>query len=245
MRNATESPCPMLNGYVGATLEALRADGIQPTDAEIAWLVELRWRCDRPDFREGIPPPLGFPLIAETLPDIAFWPLHADAESWFRMAGTICEDLRTEIYLYAHTRAAPGDTSLQLLQTEAAIRETVGTWRATLPLHEENDASLVRLCRLIDGYVQPDVDALGQPAKGPEHEDGAARCIRILCETMPGTTPTYWRNGISVAEMDALMRAKSREPWAESRRRGDAIENYLNAVKWIREAHRKEDDDRI
>jgi len=232
----------MLNGYVAATLEALRADGIQPTDAEIAWLVELRWRCDRPDFREGVAPPRGFPLIVETLPDVPFWPLHADAESWFRMAGTICEDLRTEIYLYAHTRSAPGDTSLQLLQTPDAIRETVGAWRAGLPLHEGNEASLVRLCRLIDGYVQPDVDAPGQPAKEPDHEDSEARCIRILCGTMPGTTPTYWRSGISVAEMDALMKAKSREPWAESRRRGAAIENYLNAVRWIREAHRKEPD---
>jgi hypothetical protein len=237
---AKESPCPWLNGYVAATLAALRADGIQPADAEIAWLVELRWRCDRPDFREGIAPPRGFPLIIETMPDVEFWPLHALAETWFRMAGEIVPDLRTDVYLYAHTRAGPGDTSLAALQVEAAIRETLGAWRGGLPLHAENEPALVRLCRLIDGYVQPDVLAPGQAA--PQEEDAGdvdARCVRMLCEAMPGTTPTYWRTEISVAEMDALMRARNREPWAESAKRGAAIENYLNDVRWIRHARGK------
>jgi hypothetical protein len=232
----------MLNGYVAATLDALRADGIECTPDELAWLVELRWRCDRPDFREGIAPPRGFPLIIETMPDVELWPLHALAETWFRMAGTITEDLRTDVYLFAHTRSQPGDVSLASLQTADAIREAVGAWRCGLPLHDENEAALVRLCRLIDGYTQPDVLAPGQdePKDEASPEDMDSRCIRMLCESMPGTTPTYWRSEISVAEMDALMRARRPEAWAEAPRRKDSIANYLNAVKWIRHAHGKD-----
>lgn len=241
MPNAsTKSPCPMLNGYVAATLEALRADGIECTADEIAWLTELRWRCDRPDFREGIPPPHGFPLMIDTMPGVELWPLHGLAETWFRMAGEIVDDLRTDVYLYAHVHSAPGDTGLATLQTADAIRETVGAWRCALPLHDDNEASLVRLCRLIDGYVQPDVLAPEQKGTEPEHDDVESRCVRMLCEALPGTTPTYWRTEISVAEMDALMRARKPEPWAESPRRKSAIENYLNAVRWIRRAHGKD-----
>jgi len=233
----------MLSGYVAATVEALRADGITITDAELAWLVEMRWRCDRPDFREGVHPPRGFPLIIDTLPGVELWPLHALAETWFRMAGEIVADIQTDVYLYAHTRSAPGDNGLATLQTDAAIRETVGAWRCGLPLHADNEASLVRLCRLIDGYVAPDVQAPDQVTESMDsQEDTESRCVRMLCEALPGTTPTYWRTEISVSEMEALMRARKPEPWAESPRRKSAIENYLNAVRWIRQAHRKDED---
>jgi len=221
---------PPLSPYVARTLEALRADGIQPTDAEIAWLVLLRTDCDKPCV-DGIGPQLGASLtvLGET-----WWPLHERATSWMLRAGALCPELRTDCFLFAHIYSAPGDRRLDLWQGPEAIRAEVSAWRLALPLHEENTGELVRLLRVLDG----DATAANVPR---EHTPATPYAdlggIGMLCRLFPGTTPEYWRSGISRAEIDGLLARQETGPWATAQRRSDAIGDYLRAVKLIRCNH--------
>ena len=80
--DSARNPCPPLSPYVARVLEALRADGINPTDAQVAWLVRLRDRCERPTF-DGLPPLLGGAI---EIAGAQFWPLHLRATRWLVMA---------------------------------------------------------------------------------------------------------------------------------------------------------------
>jgi hypothetical protein len=167
-----------------------------------------------------------------------FWPLHRLAEWWFVRAGTMLGDegmWRTDCYLFAHTRSEPGDRSLLLVNSEAEIRATVAEWRLTLALHDENVADLIRLLRHMDGYVD-DAPPVDKKRNEPSNElDGIAQ----LCRTFQGTTPEYWRAGISIAETEALLAGAASDQWAESHCRTKAIETFLRGVKWVRANHAK------
>lgn len=225
------NPVPDLHPNLESTLAALRADGINPTDAEVVWLARLRWPCDHP--RHGVKELVGAPV---EIGGDTFWPLHRLAEYWFVAAGEILGDegtRKTDAYLFAHTRSAPGDRSLLLITGEDAIAQTVHDWRAGLALHDENVPDLVRLLRHIDGYAD---EAAPRPAT---EEPGELDGIGTLCKMFPGTTPDYWRSGISIAETEALFESTSKQAWAESSKRTAAIENYLLAVKQVRANHGK------
>lgn len=226
------NPVPDLHPNLQGALTALRADGIIPTDAEVAWLARLRWPCDHPN--DGSMSPLvGGPV------DVAgeyWWPLHRLSEFWFVMAGDLFGDegtWKTDVYLYAHIKSEPGDRSLLMLRGRDQIVEAVSTWRNGLPLHDENVPDLVRLLRHIDGY-NDDIprDRTSEPA-------GELDGIAQLCRMFPGTTPDYWRAGISIAETESLLESANSEKWAESHRRTDSIKTFLLAVKQVRANHGK------
>jgi hypothetical protein len=228
-----ENPVPSLHPTLAAAIEALRSDGINPTDAEVVWLARLRWPCDHPA-GGGLPDLAGAPV---NVCGESFWPLHRLAERWFVRAGEMLgEDgnWRTDCYLFAHTRSAPGDRSLLLVNSEDEIRATVADWRLSLPLHDENIADLVRLLRHVDGYVDeaPRTDEKREPV-------GELDGIAQLCRMFQGTTPDYWRAGISIAETEALLESANSESWAVSDKRTEAIESFLRGVKWVRENHAK------
>lgn len=221
---------PALRPRLAETLEALRAEGILPTDAEVVWLAQLRERCDAPRVDDGTM--LGAPL------DVAgetWWPLHMLAEDWFWHAyQELGErgDWRTWAYLFAHTRSAPGDKSLLLVMGPVATMAAVGSWRRRCALHREVEGSLVGLLRELDGYVETVVDpdrVKEEIAPRPKPMAGVA----ALCRMFPGTNPDYWRAGISARETDALL---SSEKSAETDRT-QAIRNYLTAVRVVRRNH--------
>jgi hypothetical protein len=237
----TRDPVPPLAGQVQLTLDALAADGITPTPAQIAWLVALRKPCDAVNER-GLPPMYGAPV---ELCGQLWYPLHALAEQWFRRAWVMAGDgdsdapWRTWVYLFAHIYSAPGDRTLATLQSEETIRATVGEWRAGLPLHDETEPELVRFLRRLDGYDTdvPDPDAKESTERAPA---GSLDGVSSLCKAFPGTTPDYWMTGISGRDIDDLMRTRqTAEDWAKSPERTEAIKRYLNAVKWIRYNHGK------
>ena len=240
MRNKPNrtNPCPSLAPHVAMTIEALAADGITPTPAEIAWLAKLREPCDNISTGGDLPPIPGSPIeiAGET-----WWPLHARASSWYRRTYFLFGDEETEwrlwVYMYAHTRSAPGDSSLLLLTARNTIKDVVGQWRAELPLHEEHEIALHRFLRRLDGDVQavPPVDQPAIQPPPPTPWDGIAQ----LCRLFPGTTPEYWWAGISERDTDELLRASDRNDWATSRTRLQHIDNYLTAVRWIRRTHGK------
>jgi hypothetical protein len=227
-----------LSPYVEATLAALRADGIQPTDAEIGWLIKLRERCDRVAPDGELPPMWGAP--AEIAGEL-YWPLHPLALDWWRRAfvllpGEDKADCRRWAYLFAHTLSAPGDTRLRALVTRESIADSVTAWRVNTPLHEEHESKLVAFLRRVDG-LDEDVP---YPDGGKVKDDEPARTgdgIKMLCQAFPGTTPTYWQTEISCHDIDELLRANDRRSWADSATRSAHIENYMRAVKWVRRNH--------
>lgn len=227
------NPCPQLSPHVAQTLDALRADGVFPTDAEIAWLVLLRLPCDCPEFG-AMRPLLGAPVqvAGET-----FWPLHARARRWFLHAWEVCDEkLSTAIYLYAHSRSAPGDRSLELEQTASGIERVVTEWRSALPLHDEHEDELIAQLRKLDGHTDAVVDPTAKPA---EAEDAQSELgwVAAMCKMFPSTTPEYWQSGISEAEISELLSVTDGKPWATCRRRNESVANYLRAVKWVRFNH--------
>jgi hypothetical protein len=236
MADTVKNPCPQLSPYVAEALAALRADGIEPTDEQVGWLVLLRRKCDLPQ-PDAIAPMLGAPV---KLFDLQWWPLHARARRWFTRAGELCgSEYKTDIYLFAHMQSAPGDRSLDLLQDAPSIIAEVGEWRTALALHDDVVADLVLFLRTLDGFDDGDVPRLPkEKAEANKHASELAG-VGMLCKMFPGTEPEYWRSGISEAEIDELLRCQYAGAWATAPQRVTAIENFRRAIKWIRCAHGK------
>jgi hypothetical protein len=233
MERTTKSPLPTLDPYVRETLAALRTEGIAPTDDDIGALVLLRRQCNLP-LLEILAPPLGSSITAA---GATWWPLHARARRWMLYAAELCgEEWRTDILLFAHTRSAPGDRSLDLMQDKGGIIAEVSEWRTELPLHDDNVEDLLRALRTLDGDYDITVPRLPED-KQQERPASELAGVNMLCQIFYGTTPEYWRSGISDAEIDELMRARDSGQWANSETRKRAIENYLRAVKWMRRCH--------
>jgi len=230
-----KSPCPQLAPQVQATIEALRADGIEPTPAEVVWLARLREPCDKVRADGDLPPLFNAPVV---LAGVRFWPLHPLAGMWFRRAWALVGDegsWRTWAYMFAHIYSAPGDWTLQTMTEREAILTAVGEWRGNAPIHEEHDADIVAFLRLFDGYE----DSVPDPAEKPKPHQAASSAPGVsgLCKRFPGTTPDYWIAGISEKEIDELMRQGDAGDFATSAARDAAIKRYLTAVKWVRLAH--------
>lgn len=224
------TPCPQLSPYVEATLAELRADGIQPTDAEIGWLIKLRERCDRTRV-DDVPP--GWPI---TVAGVTFWPRHRLATTWWLAAHRALDGrphLQVMAFIYAHTQSRPGDVSLRDMAGDPAA--ILAAWGDALPI---SDAALPALCerlRAMDGNGDA-VPALKQ--RDDEPAAGEAAFLAGMAKLFPGTPVDYWRSGISEREATELAAAAtSRGDWADSAERGAAITNYMRAVAWIRARH--------
>lgn len=237
-RNAQKrSPCPPLAPHVEMTIAALAEDGITPTPAEIAWLAKLRDPCERISDSGELPPMWGAPV--EVAGDL-YWPLHPLAMQWFRRSWVLLAaedgDWQTWAYMFAHTRAAPGDKSLTLLQTRDSIKAAVGEWRQNAPLHEDLELEFVRFLRRLDGLTT-DVPEMREEDSSRGVQPSCASGVAALCRLFPGTTPEYWQSEISEKDRDSLLADTHEGDYATSPTRKRHIENYLRAVKWIRFSH--------
>ena len=213
------------------TLTALDAAGVAVSHDELVWLTTLANKADSP-------PEAGVSWVAGSAfvyGGQTFWPLHRLAMHWFTRWQTLLDgDDEAEVYLYAfaHTRSALGDESLLLLSVADAVQCAVKEWSDALAIHSQQMAELCERLKSIDGlpHAIPSPDAKPKPDEPPVnmHSD-----IAHLCKVFPGTTPRYWRSGISYAEskriLDGLDEAHDNRPAI----RNNAIHNYRTAVKWV------------
>jgi hypothetical protein len=230
------TPCPSLHPSVERKLAALGDAGIEATVEEVVWLCDLHRRTMDP--RAGYPQlPPGYAI--DLCPNVKAWPLHALATTWWIEASEHLPEMQDALYVYAHTRSAPGDRSLLEMQDWEGVAEAIGQWRSTLPIHDELWPDYIRLMRQLDGDcpVVPRPDAEDGPSA-----HGLPGLYARLCSMVPGTTPEYWESGISeghTAQAIAAMDPNAAQ-WNKTARFGRAQANYLNAVKWIIKRHSQE-----
>lgn len=234
---------PAISPKLADTLEAFRACGVTLTDPELAWLVELRRPCDRPD--DGavawIP---GAPL---EFCGYRFWPLHRRARSWFLRAYALMDDNRSDqvtAFLFAHAHSAPGDNSLLSDMTAQGIRARLRAWDDALSIPDDAFKPLCDRLRELDGDTTSDVpDPDARPRESdPIQQDPDAAFAALMCKAFPGATPEYWLSGIAEVDALAMLAPSTETSFADSPARNRAIHNYLNAVKWIWLNHKHDQD---
>ena len=229
---------PDLHPKLADALDALRADGICPTDAEIVELARLRRICDNPEDGQS-PWIMGAALCryGET-----FYPWHRMAELWFlRMWASFDGDKESRInaYLYAHAKSAPGDASVSRLMDVEPARKSISAWRDSLPLHDSSVMELIAELQMLDGCTSF-VPEPGVTDKPVPIREGSATWAARMCKAFPGVPPDYWMTGISERDAQDMLAGITGGDWATSERRTAAIGNFLKAIRWIRINHGKE-----
>jgi len=228
---------PALAPKVADAIDALRADGVTLMDADVVWLAQLRAACDSPEAGR-VRTVMGAPL---QYAGATWWPLHRLADEWWRAAYEQLADfpdLRTDAYLMAHQFSAPGDASL-LQWCGDVLPHAVIEWRVRVALHEEQVLPLIQTLKRMDGYADaapvPDADE-SKPIDPAIRTQG----LIALCKAFPGTTPEYWQTHAPLPLVDEIQSAyASREGWADSVARTDAIKRWLTAVRWLRNRGRE------
>jgi len=236
-----QSPVPEIAPHLAATLAALRADGIEPSDAEVVWLARLRWACDHPE-DGSIPWIMG---AAVSYAGEQFWPLHHLAEVWWMRAHKLLaghETARLAAYLFAHVRSAVGDVSLRGITTRPDIERVAVEWWDAQAIHEQQiDPLMARLMEIDGDSKQVVPDPRGTVEEADTHSDGTS-FVAIMSKAFPGMSAEYWMAGISASAARAmLIQQASNSVWANSAAFHLAVGSYLNAVKWIREARKETD----
>jgi len=226
--------CPDLPPKVREAIEALRADGIEPDAREVVWLCDLRRRCDSPS-DGSVGWVMGAPVMVG---DHTFWPLHRLAESWFIRAYRLAEEHdinTTALFLFAHVHSGLGDTSLRLLTSGDAIASEVSRWWDECGIHEEMMPLIVKRLTELDG----DAMTVPSPNQQDDVDDGSKHTfIAMMQRLYPGVSPEYWMTEIPAADArDIAECITASGEWAMSGKRTRAIMSFLNAIKWIRQAH--------
>jgi hypothetical protein len=229
---------PPMNRRLRETLDMLHGMGVIPSFDDVVWLAELRRKCDTPPGRE----PVQFSGSPVEICGTKFWPWHRAAKHWFVYWFHHFEgDSRTQadIYMVAHAYSRPGDATLLDVSDIDSVRRLLGEWdkRQTFSEREESEIMSALYDLDLDGQ-----EIITDPHK-PESQDQPHRALEDdvgqLCSMFKGTTPEYWKTGVSVKESNRMAAAVSgaeyAEPtgWANSPIRQRHVANYLNAVKWI------------
>jgi len=236
-----QSPVPDIAPHLTATLAALRADGIEPSDAEVVWLARLRWVCDHPE-DGSIPWVSGAPV---QYGGVDFWPLHHLAEVWWMRAHKLLagkETAQLAAYLFAHACSGVGDVSLRRITSSADIERAAVEWFDSLPIHEREIDPLMFRIMEIDGDRQT-VPAPCKKANDDQDNGGdGTTFVAIMSKAFPGMSSEYWLTGVAASSArKMLIEQASKSTWANSPTFHSAVESYLNAVQWIR-ISRKETD---
>jgi hypothetical protein len=176
---------------------------------------------------------------------IEYWPLTLLAQGWFvRWFEAFAEqpDMQAGVYLFAHTRSKPGDTSLRALGDMDSVAVEVGAWMRDLPLTEAGVTVLTERLRAMgaDEEVPPPPGPAKHAAGGsadPALVSAEERAAQ-LCGLFEGTSPEYWLTGCSERQATMMAAAKIAHEnaegcWAQSPVRARRMASYLNAVKWV------------
>ncbi len=118
-----------INPYANAELASLRADGVNPTDEEIAWLANLGDRITHPNHRTLNPLVAGAPVVAgcEVL-----WPLTNQASWWLDLtAGWFSGEMDLFGVAYAMAKGRERGAFDSLTTRRAAV-DAVSEWSNTL-----------------------------------------------------------------------------------------------------------------
>jgi hypothetical protein len=229
---------PAISSRLSAALNGLKTVGVEPSRDEMAWLAVLCEKADRP-IEYGIPPVAGgsHDYGGET-----FWPLHRLAVHWYsRWYGLLegDDDDQALSLAFASSRSAVGDTSLLRLNTIKTVREALTEWGDNLAIPSPQITPLLNRIQEISGI--PVQVANPTPPKTQETKTYIYADVVNLCQYFPGTTPEYWRSGISFADsaqiLDAVQHNEGTNDIANEKH--PAIASVQNAVKWILHWHGK------
>ena len=226
---------PSLSPKLLSALDAFRAGGVTPTDAEIVWLASLRRKCDKPT-DGSVPWVVGAPL---SFCGIDWYSLHKLAEGWWLRAFALMDgnpDDQVAVFMFSHAHSKPGDVTLRGIMSAESIRVAVREWSNALPIHEDQLDNLCDRLRELDGdfeHVTDPADKDKPKEDSPSLVDESGRFAAIMCKAFPGVSPDYWLTGIAASDARDMLSDVSGDDFATSMERTEAIKNFLKAVKWI------------
>jgi hypothetical protein len=144
-------------GNAEAEIAMLRADGIEPTPAEIVKINALAWQIESPHLRlstaRGIPVPVGGAWL---------WPLTIAAMAWYEDVGAQFATYQSQRHALAYAMSHGYDESLATLRGPDA-RRAVGRWASRLRCRKEAlDVAMAQV--LAQGETEGDAPPLqGNP----------------------------------------------------------------------------------
>ena len=173
-----------LNDMAQGKLDALAAEGIEPTPAEVVELNWLGWEVETPASRmllsRGTPASVG---------GVTLWPFTIAGGDWFtRVGDTMPESLRIAAlgYAMAHGRGESGELALGGLQAERAIKAWYRSLHCTRAEYYE---AVNQVLAQGEGDEMPPP----QPGREPQEAMSVGELSAFLTATNGGTPETWER----------------------------------------------------
>jgi len=222
-----------LSGLAEAMIARLRAEGIDPTPAEIVRLNWLAWQVETPGHRlllsRGIPVEVGGAIL---------WPLTLAGQEWFgHIVEWLPDDEQHLALAYAMAHGRREDCTLPI--TPADARKAVRAWRGGLRCRTSEIIEAVR--QLNADLERDEMPPMAYAAIGaPMSAGDMSAFLSAAC----GGPPSIWEYGCSVAYCLGMMQAIAAQSAADGEAiakdaRMDANRAFLWAVEKVRQAHGK------
>lgn len=191
-----------INDIALAEIERLRAEGIEPTAAEIVEIHELSQIIATPETRQ---------MLAKGTPvrlcdGVHLWPLTLAADDWWLRVGERCTDSEAALaYAMVH-----GDRQELAYATESDVKQ----WRDKLPVTRAQVSDAIAQVTESENVVEmPPTRARG------DHSPGA---ISALAMALHGGTPEMWERAVRLSYItelfEAAYQAGSDKPTPDDRR---------------------------
>ena len=172
-----------LNPLAAGEIDDLRADGIEPTPAEIVKLSYIGWQTQRPHSRleqsRGAPIPAG---------NVTLWPMTMHACDWYRTTGCrIGLDNYALAYAMAHCyEGADALDCRQRLRCKLRVTAWAATLRCTMQQLQEAMSQVIA--------QGEDLEMPPEPQSSPRVSLGD---ISARLATMTGIAPDFWERRCS------------------------------------------------
>jgi hypothetical protein len=211
-----------LNDTAKQTLDALRAEGIVPTDADVVRINALAWDVESPRVRRALA--RGTPVRCGNR---TLWPLTVAAAEWYRSEGCRFAAPRTAL---AYAMANGRDESLG-----AASEADVRAWtRGTRATDAELDEAMSQV-------LQQGKESPMPPPRGKRDRDGMTHAeLAAHLHAVAGGSAKQWERSVSVdycldfwSILSAQNRADGRTPYDAARDRA------IVALGWCEEQIRE------
>jgi hypothetical protein len=212
--------CSQLNDLGRAEIDALQADGIALTPAEIVKISWLAWQVETPEHR--MLSARGRPVFVG---GITLWPLTARGADWFReVALKLPDSLHEQALAYAMAYGRDDGTALDLTGREAE-KAVKGWFRGLRATRRELTEALSQIIAQSEGdEMPPTADAPGEMSAG--------NMSAFLCAAAGGT-PEMWERQVSSAYVLEMFRAVIKQNQADDRpATGDPRIEATKALAW-------------
>lgn len=193
-----------LSDLAADRIDALLAEGIAPTPAEIVMINALGWEVETPRHRSALA--RGVPVFIGA---VALWPLTLAADSWWRDTMEIHkgDDAQMSLLAFAMAHARKQDVLDATPHQDAlkAAKRFISGLRCR-----------TRELAIAIGEVLSQDEDLPE-INGPRSQDkglSAGQIVTILCATVGGP-PSVWESEVSIGYIREQMRAVAAQQAAE------------------------------